>query len=150
MLCHAKSHVRVFVHGDGFTFAAKESELRRVRSKMSEWYDIEARASRGKRNVRETEILGRNVRWTDEGLECEASDKHRQVLMEEMTLCKESNDGQTVQQSSLKAIGREEHGEMLEGTEKTSCTKIANPTRTLEHIEQIMKMTRGDWGRWCG
>ena len=29
---------------------------------------------------------------------------------------------------------------MLERTEKTSCTKIANPTRTLEHIEQSMKI----------
>ena len=34
----------------------------------------------GKRDVREIEILGRSLRCTDEGLEYEASDKHRQAL----------------------------------------------------------------------
>ena len=33
---HPKSHARVVVHGDDFAFPGTESELKKVRSKMSE------------------------------------------------------------------------------------------------------------------
>ena len=33
---HPQTHVRVVVHGDDFSFAATESELK-IRSRMSEW-----------------------------------------------------------------------------------------------------------------
>ena len=42
------------------------------------------------RDVREVEILGRNLRWTQEGLEWEASDKHREALLEGFGLRGES------------------------------------------------------------
>ena len=84
MFYHPQTHVRVVVHGDDFAFAATESELRKVRSRMCERYDVKVRGvlRRGKRDVREIEILARNLRWTDEGLEYEASDTHRQALLE--------------------------------------------------------------------
>ena len=77
---HPKTHVRVVVRGDDFKSAATDSELRKMRSRM---YGI---LSSGKRDVREIEMLGRSLRWTQEGLEYEASDKHRQALLEGLGL----------------------------------------------------------------
>ena len=74
---HLKTHVRVVVHGDCFTFAPTDSELRKVRSRMCEWYDVRVRCilGSGQRNLREFEIVGRSLRWTENELVYEASDK---------------------------------------------------------------------------
>ena len=37
------THVRVVVRGDDFTLTATESELRKMRSRVCEWYDVKAR-----------------------------------------------------------------------------------------------------------
>ena len=72
---HPKTQVHVVVHGDDFTFAGTESELKRIQAKMHEWYDVKVRGihGSGKRDVHEIEILGRNLTWTEEGLEYEAA-----------------------------------------------------------------------------
>ena len=44
---HSKTHVRVVVDGDDFTIAAAESELRKMRSRMCEWYDVKVRGILG-------------------------------------------------------------------------------------------------------
>ena len=71
---HPMTHVRVAVHGDDLTFAPVESELRKERSRMCEWYDVKVCGllGSGRRHVRELEMLGRSLRWTEEGLEYEA------------------------------------------------------------------------------
>ena len=83
MFYHPKTHARVVAHGDEFIFAATDSELRKMRSRMCEWYDVKVRGTlgNGKRDVREIEILGRSLRWREEWLEYEAVDKHRQALL---------------------------------------------------------------------
>ena len=60
---HPKTQVRVVVHGDDFTFAGTESELRKFRARMHEWYDVKVRGipGSGKRDVHESEILGRSL-----------------------------------------------------------------------------------------
>ena len=40
---HPKTHVRVVVRGDDFTLTATELELRKMRSRVCEWYDVKAR-----------------------------------------------------------------------------------------------------------
>ena len=42
---HTKTHARVVVHGDDFTFAASESELSQMRSRMCDLYDVKVRGS---------------------------------------------------------------------------------------------------------
>ena len=66
---HPKTHVRVVVHGDDFTFAATDSELMTMRSRICQWYDVKVRGFLciGKRDVREIEMLQRSLRWTEEG-----------------------------------------------------------------------------------
>ena len=87
IFCHLKTHVCVVVHGDDFPFAAT-SELGKMRSRLCEWCDVKVRdlLGSGKRDVREIEILGRSLRWTEEGLEYEASDQHRQARLKGLGL----------------------------------------------------------------
>ena len=71
---HPQTHVRVVVHGDDFPFGVTDSALRKMRSCLCECYDVKVRGILGS-GKREIEILGRSLRWTEEGLEYEASDK---------------------------------------------------------------------------
>ena len=73
---HPKCLVRVVVHGDAFTVADTKPDLSKIRSQMCEWYDVKVRGilDRGKRDVRDIEILGRSLRWKEEGLKTEACD----------------------------------------------------------------------------
>ena len=84
--------MRVVLHGDDFTFAGTESELKKIQAKMCEWYDVQVRGilGGGTRDVHEIEILGRNLTWTEEGLEHEGSDKHRRALLGVLELNEES------------------------------------------------------------
>ena len=68
---HPRSHVRVVPHADDLTFAATETELKRMRSKMFEWYGVKWRGilGSGRHDVRERKILEVKLRWTDQGLE---------------------------------------------------------------------------------
>ena len=85
--------MHVHVHGDDFTFAGTEPELKKIRAKMCEWYDVQVRGvlGSGKRDAREIEILSRKLTWTEEGLEYEGSDKHRQPFLEGLGQNEESN-----------------------------------------------------------
>ena len=99
-------------------------------------------------------MLGRSLRWTKEGLGHEASDKHRQVLLEGLGLTGESK---TFNSAAVK----EEDANMLDEAErmkfrslvatlnymslgksdvqhgsKEICTKMANPTQELEEAEE--------------
>ena len=66
-----KSHVPVVAYADDFTFTATETELMRIRSKMSECYGVKLRGTMGtgRRDVREIDRLHGNLRCTDQGLE---------------------------------------------------------------------------------
>ena len=123
VFCHPRLTCDFVVRGDDFAFAATELELRKMRSRMCEWYDVKVRGipGSGGRDVREIEILGRHLRWTEEGLEYEASDKHRQALLEGLGF------------SAVKSeeIGQAEDEEILEGTEQT---RFRSLVATLEYM----------------
>ena len=85
--------VRCVVHGDDFTFSGRHRELEAVRRWIKGWCDIKFRGimGSGEEDVKEREVLGRIIRRTREGLEVEADEKHRRVLMEKCDLVDESN-----------------------------------------------------------
>ena len=89
---HTESHVPVVACVDDLTFAANHTELKRIRSKMSEWYGGKVRGTlgTGRRDVREIEIQRGNLRWTEQGLEKGASNAHRKAQMVGMGLNEES------------------------------------------------------------
>ena len=66
----------------------------------------------GKRDVHEIEILGRNLTWTEEGLEYEGSDKHRQALLEGLGLNEESIGGQQCSRETRGDWSRRGHGDV--------------------------------------
>ena len=77
-----------------------------------------------KRDVREVEILGRGVRWTEEELEYEARDKHRQAQLELLGLGEESK---TVNCAAVKPedIGQEEDANILDEVERKKFRRLA-------------------------
>ena len=77
------SGLRLVVHGDDFTFSGVERELRQMKKKMEEWYEVKFRGilGSGKDDAKEVAILGRTARWTEDGIEYYADDRHRVELM---------------------------------------------------------------------
>ena len=121
---HPKTQVRVVVHGDDFTFAGTESELRKIEAKMHEWFDVKVRGilGSGKRDVHEIEMLDRNLTWTEEGLE--GIDKHRRALLEGLGFNEESK---AVNSAAMKPeeIGQEEDTDLLEASEAKRFRSLA-------------------------
>ena len=80
---HPQTHVRVVVHCDDFTLAATEWASRKMRSWMCELYGVKVSGilGSGKRDVCEIEMSARSLRWTEEGVEHDASDKQRRTLL---------------------------------------------------------------------
>ena len=93
MFYNAKTGVRAVVHGDDFTFAGTRRELEGIRRRMREWYEVKDRGIMGSGGdeIQEVEILGRSVRWTEDGIEYEGDGRHRQALMKEEGFGRESN-----------------------------------------------------------
>ena len=79
-----KTQVRIVVHGDDFTFSGVKAELLKMRSTMEKWYDIKNRGMMGSDvdDIKKVTILGRMLRWTEDGLEYDAKIGHRRKVME--------------------------------------------------------------------
>ena len=69
---------------DDFTFCGEGDDLDWITVKMKEWFEIKVRAVLGpeEKDDKEVVILGRTVRWRSWGIEWEADEKHRNLLME--------------------------------------------------------------------
>ena len=87
-----KTKVRVVVHGDDFTCTGTRAELDKLAGKMAEWWDMKLRGIMGSAadEVKEMTILGRSVRWTEQGIEYEADEKHRVEVLKAEKLGEES------------------------------------------------------------
>ena len=68
---HADMDVSIVVHGDDFTLCGLKEDLLTVQGWMASWFDIQVRGMLGpdRDDDKEVTILGRTVRWTDEGIE---------------------------------------------------------------------------------
>jgi hypothetical protein len=71
-------------HGDDFTFCRLREDLLVVQSWLKEAFEIEVRGMLGELDVEDkpAAILGRTVRWCDDGIEYEADTKHPQKLLD--------------------------------------------------------------------
>ena len=123
--------VRVVVHGDDFTYSGKHRQLEIVRKWMESWCEIKFRGimGSGSGDVKEREILGRTLRRTERGLELEADEKHRRILMERCGLEEGSNHaeapmvvvegGEVEQVQPEKEVGDDDGGGELAPREAT-------------------------------
>ena len=87
------TRVRCVVFGDDFTFMGQDSELRKIRLAMKEWFEVRDRGimGSGTDDIKEIVILGRKLRYREWGLEYEADQKHRQILMSSFGFDSRSN-----------------------------------------------------------
>eukprot|EP00973_Karenia_brevis_P041928 5803671-Karenia_brevis.AAC.1 len=60
-----------------------EEDLEWVKGLMKSWFEIKVRAVLGpdSKDDKEVTILGRIVRWVEEGIEYEADPKHRKIIL---------------------------------------------------------------------
>ena len=123
-------HVRVVMSGHDFTSSATESELRKIRSKMCEWYDVKVRGilGTGKRDAREMEIMGRDFRWPEEGLEYEVSDKTSSCAAQVL-----SGDAELLELGQVgRAVRREGDIHEVGESDTTKLEKVEEGMRILE------------------
>eukprot|EP00973_Karenia_brevis_P080343 11145583-Karenia_brevis.AAC.1 len=61
-----------------------EEDLMWIKDLMKEWFEVKVRAILGPdlKDDEEVTILGRVLRWVEEGIEYEADPKHRKIIME--------------------------------------------------------------------
>ena len=73
--------------------AGARSEVRHIRNKMEEWYEVKIRAvlGHGPKDDNEIIVLGRSVRWARDCVEIEADPKHAMIIKKEMNIGVESN-----------------------------------------------------------
>ena len=88
----SRDGMRCVVHGDDFTFYGFDDELKEIKRKMEEHYEIKVRAvlSPEPGDDKEITILNRRLRWKDGRLEYEADPKHVAILCEAMRLTGDS------------------------------------------------------------
>ena len=75
------AHSRLRIPGASKRHRAK---LIQVQGWLKSWFEIKVRGTLGadQDDEKEISILGRQVRWTDRGIEFEADPKHRKFIME--------------------------------------------------------------------
>jgi hypothetical protein len=88
VMYNPESGVRVVVHGDDFTFIGRDKELREVKELMETWYSLKVRGVLGPEaeDDKKITILGRELRWSECGLEYEADRRHATMIIEAMGL----------------------------------------------------------------
>ena len=114
--------------------------------KNHERCDVKVRGilSSGKRDVREIEILGRNLTWTEEGLEYEGSDKTPSSVVGRFGIERGVEGGQQCSHETgvdqrrrrRRNVGRVRNkkvqkfgSDVVQYAAKEVCTKMASPTR---------------------
>ena len=98
MCYHSRRDVRVLVHGDDFTVAGNDSELKYVTEVFQNKHNTKVRRILGSdpHDMKAMTILNRIVEWTNAGIQCKADPKHVDLIVEELGL--ENANGSDVTQ----------------------------------------------------
>ena len=85
---HGSKEIVVVVHGDDFVMGGIETDLWEVAKKLEKKFTIQVRAVMGseRKDAKEEDLLGRRVRWKEWGIEWQAGEKHRRLLLEKYGL----------------------------------------------------------------
>ena len=144
---NGKTGVRLVVHGDDFVFAGTHSELVEVRRWMKGWCDIKDHGILGPddKDVKEREILGRTVRWCRDSLEYYADGKHREIIMQEFGL---SRDSKSVGSPMVKEAEGGEDEEELEMQEASRVRGLIARANYLAQDRMDLQFTTKELSRW--
>ena len=81
------------MHGDDFTVTGPLADLQWIQRRMEEKYEIKTHyLGPGSGMTDEIQILNRTLRWTKEGITCEADQRHAEIVIQDM-LHEESKRG---------------------------------------------------------
>ena len=85
---HPTRNIVCSVHGDDFTAAGSKPELDWFEATLKESYELTVggRLGPGPKDDKETIVLGRVIRWTDQGIEYEADPRQAERLVGECGL----------------------------------------------------------------
>ena len=88
MYCHPARDVRVLVHGDDFTAAGSESELKYVAEVFQNKYKTKVRGilEPDLHDMKAITIFDWIVEWTEAGIQYEADPRHVDLVVEELGL----------------------------------------------------------------
>ena len=131
---HPARELACVVHGDDFTFCGYDQDLRWIAEKMQGWFDIKVRAVLGndEDDDKVVTILGRTVRWTEWGIEYEADEKHRDLLMEQFGFDEKTKD---VSINGGRDVHLDEDWE-LDEVSKAEATEFRAATARLNFLSQ--------------
>ena len=81
---HLGRDISAIVHGDDFVTVGDPEDLDWIQKLIKGWFEVKVRGrlGSGTDDVKEVEILGRKVRWSERGLEMEADARLRKELLE--------------------------------------------------------------------
>ena len=90
---HPTRNIACSLHGDDFTAAGPKPELDWFEATLKKSYQLTlgGRLGPGPADDKETIVLGRVIRWTNEGIGCEAEPRQVKKLISELQL-----DGEAV------------------------------------------------------
>ena len=85
---HEKRDLAIAVHGDDFVACGFDEDLQWLAEYVKGCFEVKVRAVLGGDSAddKEVTVLGRTVRWRSWGLEYEADERHRRVLLEKFGL----------------------------------------------------------------
>ena len=129
-----------------------------MKRKMKEWYEIKDRGIMGSGDgeIKEVTILGRLLRWTEDGLEYEADPKHVRDLMEEEGLEDESKTVVSpavkpragAEDQEVEELGREEAKGFRGGAAKLNYLGHDRPDLQYATKEICRYMVKPRFGMW--
>jgi len=125
---HDERNIALTVHGDDFTIAADEEQLKWLGEKMRKRYDLKMDVLGPEAHQQqEVRILNRIIRWTKHGLEYEPDQRHAEKVVSELGLEKsrEVSTPCVPELSSANAKKDEKDKKILEPPESTRFRGIA-------------------------
>ena len=115
---HARRQLRTLVHGDDFVTVGSREDVKWFRERLDQRFQLKTSVvGRGQGEVKETRILNRVLRVTQEGWEYEADQRHGELIIQ--TLAMEGAKTVVSPGEDAKAWGEEQDQEKL-GPEKAS------------------------------
>ena len=130
--------VRCVVHGDDFTFTGEKGTLLQIAEEMKETYELKVRGMMGDEpdDDKDIVILNRRLKWTKEGLEYKADDKHVREILNHFNL----DDGS---KGLSAAIVKDPDAEQIEGNDELN-KEEAKVFRALAARANYLSLDRPD------
>ena len=104
------------MHGDDYTSAGGPKDFRWLRTKLEEAYELKSQLI-GPEGTKEGKVLNRILRWTGDGFELEADQRHCEMIIEQLGV--KGSGGVTTAGCQNEEIETEEQEERLDASDVT-------------------------------